>query len=258
MKTKNLIHLAVFFALVNLTTSCTKDEATKKPDNVLFTRTTQILDPTFSDSWGYLRALKFLQPNPQDSFITYSPAFLLATAAFLPSEGSTTHSQSGCGTLMLNDVNISPLFGTYIGTLQDYSRAVWTVGGNTLVPAFTDSLNTFIGLTGAQIPSWKAVTTTAPLTITIEGNTSNAYSLYVELEYKGATTSLNKYITKKLNPGEPTCTFSAAEMTELFKNNLDGLTLYVSAYTYKKITVGGKAFYLENQTGLSHAIYPVR
>jgi len=235
--------------------SCIKEEGEKD----LLTEDTGIKQPSFSDGMGYLTAFTYALPsttNTQEFNVEYSISSLISAAYFLPSAGSDKYDPDGAGTVILNGNSMSNLYGSYVGSSLESTKAVWEVTGNTKVAAFKDSCMSFVPLTGLTIPNWSSCPVDEDLVITLNGNTNEAYSIFIECESKPAITyGDDKFLTKEIQPGQNSCTISASELQALKDYYYFGFTLIVEAYTYKKTTSGGKSYYLINSKRLTHAVY---
>lgn len=220
-----------------------------------FTNESRVKDPTFSDSYGYLRAQKTGLPLTSDNPVTYSFS-LVTTAVFLDTPGASKFSTNGGGTVSCNGETLSNLFGSYWGGSTDATRAVWVVGGNTSVPAFTDSCNTFVGVTGLDIDSWSNYPKNTDIVVEWIGSTENAYTLWAELEYEGGTYGTSRFLTKKLDPGTQSVTFKASDVKALYgSDEYSGVTFRLFAYYTDSSTQSSKKYYFINLTLLTHAIY---
>jgi len=214
-----------------------------------------VKDPTFSDSYGYLRAQKSGLPLNTDNPVSYSFS-LVTTAVFLSTPGSSTFSSNGGGTVICNGETMSNLFGSYWGGSTDATRAVWNIGGNSSVPAFTDSCNTFVNVTGLDIDSWENYPKGSDINVEWIGSTDNAYVIYAELEYGGDSYGSGKYLTKKLDPGTQSVTFKASDVKALYgSDEYPGVTFRLYAYYVDSTTQSSKKYYFINLTLITHAIY---
>jgi hypothetical protein len=201
-----------------------------------------------------------------DSMATYTDASITPTAFFLTTAGSEKYSTTGAGAVTLNSKNLYVLLpGLYFGTtdikgIPFTGKSAWTVTGSSLVPAFSDSLNEFVTITGVKIPKWTSVSKDKDLTITLIGNTTIANDVYAELEINGTGSDSKRYLSKSLTPGTLTCTFTSAELKSIANYSPSdlGVTLRLFGYKYKKVDVNSKAYYIVNETFLTHAIYWAR
>lgn len=220
-----------------------------------FSNESGVKDPTFTDSYGYLRAQKSGLPIPDTDPVTYTFS-LVNTAVFLDTPGSSTFSSNGGGTVVCNGVTMSNLLGSYWGGSTDATRAVWNISGNNTVPAFTDSCNTFVNVTGLDIDSWENYPKGSDIIVDWIGSTDNAYVIYAELEYGGDIYGTGKYLTKKLDPGTQSVTFKASDVKALYgSDEYPGVTFRLFAYYVDSTTQSSKKYYFINLTLLSHAIY---
>jgi hypothetical protein len=220
-----------------------------------FTNESGVKDPTFADSYGYLRAQKSGLPLTTENPVTYSFS-LVTTAVFLDTPGSSTFSSNGGGTVYCNGSALSNLFGSYWGGSTDATRAVWNIGGNSSVPAFTDSCNTFVNVTGLDIDSWENYPKDSDINIEWIGSTDNAYVIYAELEYGGNSYGTGKYLTKKLDPGTQSVKFKASDVKAMYgSDEYPGVTFRLYAYYVDSTTQSSKKYYFINLTLITHAIY---
>ena len=220
-----------------------------------FSNESGVKDPTFADSYGYLRAQKSGLPIPDTDPVTYTFS-LVNTAVFLDTPGSPTFSSNGGGTVICNGVTMSNLFGSYWGGSTDATRAVWSISGNNTVPAFTDSCNTFVNVTGLDIDSWNNYPKNTDILIEWIGSTNNAYELWAELEYSVDSYGTNRYLTKKLEPGTQSVTFAATDVKALYGSaEYPGVTFRLYAYYVDSSTQSSKKYYFINLTLITHAIY---
>jgi hypothetical protein len=220
-----------------------------------FTNESGVKDPTFADSYGYLRAQKSGLPLTTENPVSYTFS-LINTAVFLDTPGSSTFSSNGGGTVICNGQTLTNLYGSYWGGSTDATRAVWSIGGNSSVPAFTDSCNTFVNVTGLDIDSWENYPKGTDINVEWIGSTDNAYVIYAELEYEGATYGSNKYLTKKLDPGTQSVKFKASDVKALYgSDEYPGVTFRLFAYYVDSTTQSSKKYYFINLTLISHAIY---
>ncbi len=220
-----------------------------------FSNESGVKDPTFADSYGYLRAQKSGLPLSDENPVTYTFS-LVNTAVFLDTPGSSTFSSNGGGTVICNGVTMSNLFGSYWGGSTDATRAVWNISGNNSVPAFTDSCNTFVNVTGLDINSWNNYPKNTDILIEWIGNTDNAYELWAELEYSLDSYGTNRYLTKKLEPGTQSVAFKASDVKALYgSDEYPGVTFRLYAYYVDSTTQSSKKYYFINLTLITHAIY---
>jgi hypothetical protein len=266
MKTRNSLIISALFLTI-LLSGCMKKDDDNQPNNSGLSAVSKDQYYKFSDSWGYLYSLdgKMFEAGgyDNDSMATYMDVSLIPTAFFLPTAASTKFSTIGAGTIQLNSKTVAVLSpGCYLGStdikgIPFNSKAVWSISGSSLVPAFTDSLNEFVTITGVKIPKWGTVSKENDLTITLIGNTSNADEVFLELEMKGTGYDSERYLSKKINPGSLTCTFTSADLKNIAASYPAGLgvTLRVYGYKYKKVEINSKAYYIVNETYLTHAIY---
>lgn len=264
MKTKinSIIAIAM---LSTLFTSCIKTDDLVPSSGLAKEGKSQAYN--FSDSWGYMYAKnsKTLDniSNFNNDTATYINTYYIPTAFFMSSAGSSKFSTTGAGTITLNNrilASFTP--GAYLG-YSDYTTSTfsttteWTVSGSSLVPAFTESLEGFPDITGVYIPNWTKVSKESDLTIKLLGNTSNANDIFVEFKVNGTTSGTDRYLSKSITPGTNSCTFTSSELKQLADYNKSelGLTLRVIGDKYKKVEKNGRAYYIVNETYLTHAIY---
>jgi len=221
----------------------------------IYTNESGVKDPTFADSYGYLRAQKSGLPLTADNPVTYSFS-LITTAVFMDTPGSPTFSTNGGGSVACNGEALTNLFGSYWGGSSDATRAVWEIGGNGMVPAFTDSCNIFVEVNGIDIDSWDNYPKNTDIVVEWIGSPQNAYSLWAELEYLGPAYGTNKYLTKRLDPGAQSVTFKSSDVAALYgSDEYPGVTFRLYAYYVDSSTQNSKNYYFINLTLLSHAIY---
>jgi len=250
MKMKISGSIIAFFAVIIISLmSC--DEETIN----LVSNESGVKDPVFEDSYGYLRAQSSGLPINTDN-PTYYSFSLITTAVFLNTAGASQFSSDGGGVVVCNEQTLSNLYGSYWGGSTDATRAIWNIGGNSSVPAFIDSCNTFVQVTGIDIDSWNTYPKGSDVIVSWIGDTENAYTLYAELEYGGTNYGDGKYLTKELDPGTLSCTFKASDVSDLYGSDQNpGVTFRLFAYYVDSTTQSSKKYYFINLTLLSHAIY---